>query len=127
MVAKDGQEYTRESIKDNQLSLLLPTIQMILANEESKQKSIRIRDARDREQQRYFTTGQKISIRAPQWLALMEDKITWQVNEPAAQAITRIHQLALEGKEYRGITMIMNRDKSYWSPDPKPHNPEGVW
>ena len=83
------------------------------AFDESKNKSIRIREARKSERKQARESGKILTKRIPAWLEIVDDKI--QTIPEAAESIKYIYKMKLEGLGVRQIAKHLNK-KSAWMP-----------
>ena len=111
--AQDSSRYDKQQVRENQMILLKPIMKMILAYEESLQKSKRIKEARNIYREAYRTKGRRLTKMSPFWLTLNEARDGWEVNTHMVDTIQRIYQWYVDGKSASEIVRILNSDPAY--------------
>ncbi len=100
-------EYTASNISTFGIWIELQ-VSMLLAHEESKKKSGRLREVWS--EKRRTILERKLTPRAPAWLDLSADKRTWIVKKKMADAIRRVFALCVEGFGAGAIARIMQKE-----------------
>lgn len=115
----DGREYRAGDLNDLD-GLLVPLFNMARANEESEQKSRRLKAAWQNKRDRAQANGHKLTGRVPAWLKLRNRE--FEVIPERADVVRRIFELALDGHGKQGIAYRLNQDgvksfgKNGWYP-----------
>jgi DNA invertase Pin-like site-specific DNA recombinase len=99
----DGKSYTKENLDDDPTSLLIALLIFIRANEESKIKSIRVKDAWKRRKKRAVDDGYRLREVYPKWL----DR-DGNIIEERATVVQRIVREYLAGKTMKQIALDLN-------------------
>lgn len=106
----DGREYTKDSLDDDPIALLLSLVYFMRANEESETKSRRLSAAWENKRAKAYESKLPMTARIPSWLKL--DKITnkFEVDEARADVVRRIFQLYVDGEGQHGIAKRLNAE-----------------
>ena len=102
----DNKEYSRESITENPYELISSISMFVLANAESKHKSIRLSKAWDSKRENILT--KKLTSRCPAWLKLDDNKKAFSVIEGRDLLVQRIFKMAIDGIGNKTIAKILN-------------------
>jgi len=104
-VVANDRKYTQKSVAKDQFSLLEPIFTFIRANEESRTKGVRVRDAWNAKRK----SGLPLTHQTPAWCRLDGGKIT--LDEPKAATVRRIFTMARTMGPKR-IARVFNQDKT---------------
>jgi DNA invertase Pin-like site-specific DNA recombinase len=102
---KDGQVYSKDSIRENWTKLIIALAEMARSHEESATKSLRIKQSWAKKR----AAGEILTKICPAWLHWVDDG--WKIKEDKANVVRRIYQLALDGNGAPTIARILNEDK----------------
>jgi DNA invertase Pin-like site-specific DNA recombinase len=129
----DNKEFTRESINDNPMDLMMSLAILSRGHEESLIKSKRVRAAWN--SKRKNITNKKLTAQCPAWLRLSKDKTTFTIIPERREIINRIFKLKLEGLGSESIAKKLNKEEKvkqqqslpFWLPKPRRKNSFGGW
>ena len=105
----DGQIYNAQDIIENPHKLFISLSVMIRANEESKTKSGRIKQARDARRKKAAEQDVKFRIYTPPWCRFEDGK--YVVDEAKAKIINNLFHRYVNGHGIYTITKELNADK----------------
>lgn len=95
------------------------------ANDESVQKSRRLKQRRESERNEARKLGRRLNGKAPAWLRRTEDG--FEVIPEAARTIQRIFDLKISGVTSHAIERQLNADAEWVPPKQKPNQKSGGW
>jgi hypothetical protein len=117
---QDGQEWSRENIRENPYRLFAALAVMMRAHEESNSKGLRIRAKFDKKRTE-ATEGKPFTSRRPGWLDWDKDTKQFLVIPERAKVVQTIYELADQGRSHHRIAQILNEqdeptwgDSAYW-------------
>ncbi len=100
VTASDGKEYSRESVEADPMSFIYSTLLMVKANDESEQKSRRVKAAVRRQCEAWIAgkqNGRIVNGRDPGWVQWNEDKNRFEHIPERAEAMRLAISLFLKG------------------------------
>ncbi|WP_431284201.1 recombinase family protein [Humitalea sp. 24SJ18S-53] len=104
----DERAYTKRTLDDDPMSLLLALLTFIRGNEESETKARRLRAAWVGKRQK--AAEKPLTSICPAWLELDRATERFAVREERAEVVRRIFRLAAEGVGLHGIAQQLNDD-----------------
>ena len=113
---RDGMKYNKEILQDNPNALMVSIMYMVLAHEESKGKSVRIRAAK--KNQRSQLDVKKFTAMCPFWLRLDKNRNKFIPIQERVKIIKEIYKQALRGNGSYTIARQLNEKKTpIWQGD----------
>jgi len=103
----DQRIYSKESIERNQMDLMIASITMMRAHEESRTKSVRLAAAWENKR-KSARNGQITKQKIPHWLAYSKDGKEIQLIEERAQLINKVFELSRDGWGVYSIAKDLN-------------------
>lgn len=91
----DNKEYTEKSLDEDPMQMLMSILTFMRANEESKVKSIRVKEAVVRKRKDAVGGGKALSSRCPAWLKVEDSK--YVVIEERSEVVQRIFKMYISG------------------------------
>jgi len=104
----DGQEYSKKSVDENPLQLIVSITVLMRGHEESKTKSQRLQKAW--EFKRKNIDNKKLTSMCPGWLKLSKDKTEFIIIEKRADIINKIFQWSASGIGRATIVKKLNEE-----------------
>ncbi len=104
----DGRVYTAEGLDGNPIDLLVSILTFMRANEESEQKSRRVKESWAA--RRALGAAYKNAKMAPLWITLDKAKDAWVVDKAKAKVVLRVFKEYLEGVGCDTIARHLNED-----------------
>jgi len=105
----DGRRYTKQTMHNDFMSLMVTIVSMFRAHDESKVKSERVRAAWESKKKQAAVDGKPITKMCPAWLAVNESAFV--IIPENAAAIKRVFDLAtIDGLGQRAIMTRMNKE-----------------
>ncbi|HEX8820471.1 MAG TPA: recombinase family protein [Archangium sp.] len=104
----DGRVYTREVLDTDPMALIMSILVFIRANEESANKSIRIKQAWTGKRQK--AAQKPLTSVAPLWLRLDKETGQWNVLPECVEVVRRIFRDYLAGQGAMSITVALNKE-----------------
>jgi DNA invertase Pin-like site-specific DNA recombinase len=110
---QDGNEWSREQIRENPMMLLQAIITMVRAHEESKIKGDRVRKAYDKKRANAAAgvKGKPFTRQLPAWLSWNERTERFNVNKERGKIVQAIYKMADEGRSHHTIAKALNERK----------------
>ena len=106
----DGKQYTKKTLDEDQLSLMMAILTFIRAHEESAIKGRRVRAAWDNKRTRAVEHGTPLTKRTPGWLILgANGKL--RLDQRRAALVRRVFKMTLSGLGQNAIALAFNREK----------------
>ena len=106
---QDNKIYTHASVSDNFGDLMISLGIMQRAHEESKAKSLRIKEAWQQKRKNAVATNKKITGNCPSWLKLNKDTDEFESVPEHEETINRIFRMALDGIGKVTIARTLNK------------------
>lgn len=103
----DRRQYTRRSLDDDPMSLMLAILTFIRANEESVTKAGRLRRAW--EAKRSAAGKKPLTARCPAWLKMRPDRSGFEAIPERAEVVQEVFRMAAEGIGQHAIAAELNR------------------
>lgn len=104
----DEREWSREEMRQNPYRIMESLMTMIRANDESANKSRRVRAAWERK--RAKAAERPMTAKGPAWLQLDKQTGQFQIIEERAEVVRRIYADALDGRGQHLIAETLNRE-----------------
>ena len=104
----DDRLYSRESIRNNSVELIVSIAVMMRSHDESMTKSVRRKASGERQRKELIETGKKLSRKTHFWLSLASLYDEYVVDEDGAAAVRLIFKLAQQGLGYLRISQKLN-------------------
>ncbi|NOK36531.1 recombinase family protein [Corallococcus exercitus] len=105
----DGRAYTEDILNNDPMALIMSLLVFIRANEESANKSIRLKAMWTGK--RAKATQKPLTSNGPAWLRLNKDTGQWHVLAECADVVRRIFQEYLSGRGQGAITTSLNQER----------------
>jgi DNA invertase Pin-like site-specific DNA recombinase len=109
VTTKDGRCYDSEALRTDTMSLLVSLLDMVRANEESRIKGARVRQAWTRKKQEDARAGKVITKKVPSWLRVNEEGRIEVVEEKAA-TVRLMYEWAASGMGQQAVTQRLRRE-----------------
>ncbi|MEX0998773.1 MAG: recombinase family protein [Thermodesulfobacteriota bacterium] len=125
---QDKRQYDKDIIDKNPTELLISIILMSAAHDESRKKSIRVREA-TKEKRRKLSNNEikRFSTRCPLWVKWSDKKEEFVPIPEVCDVIKLIFKKRLEGKGSYKIEKELNLEPNVWKPPIKGRNKSGGW
>jgi DNA invertase Pin-like site-specific DNA recombinase len=104
----DRQHYSRESIKQNPMQLMISILTLVRANEESATKSIRVKAAKAAA----LKAGKKQG-KCPFWLRQSGDGMSFEIIEEKAELVRTMFRMRLDGIGSLRIAQYLNTEHDF--------------
>lgn len=106
----DRKEYSRQSVSENPINLLLSLLVLMRANEESETKASRLRASWERKRELAKAEGKRMTSRGPAWMEPSVDGQGFDLIPERAEIVRRIFQDTLEGKGQERIALELTQE-----------------
>lgn len=117
----DGRRYTRETLQNDPITLLITILGFMRGNEESATKARRLKAVW--EAKRANALVKPVTSQVPAWLKLDKSRAVFELVEERAVIIQRIFRLTLDGMGKHTVAETLNREAvpvfgrgKYWHP-----------
>ncbi len=108
VTTKDGGEYTKENFNNDIAKLLTSIIYMVQANNESKQKSWRLKEAWKRKRE---NIGKEFySKKCPSWLMPIPKENRFEIIPAKVETVKRMFKMVLDGDHCEGIARKFSKE-----------------
>jgi DNA invertase Pin-like site-specific DNA recombinase len=107
---QDDREYSEATLDEDPHAMLLLTVGFMRAHDESRTKSLRVREAWGKKQGAATSEKKPMTKRLPAWLALSEDRTTIIPIPEKVEVIRRIFREALKGAGQHRIAHLLNQE-----------------
>lgn len=114
----DKQVYSKESVSENPMQLIISILIMVRAHEESLTKSDRVGKAWQRKLTEGLNTHKLVTKAVPKWMRVVDGKI--ELIPERAEVVRRIFSMVKEGLSQDTIVRTLNAEMSGW-------NTSGEW
>lgn len=105
----DKRTYSRESLRENAMELIVSIAVMVRSHDESLTKSVRRRASWEQAKKLAVQSGKKITRKIPFWLSLPDKAGEFKVKEDEAATVRLIFDLAKKGLGYLKISQELNK------------------
>jgi len=106
----DGKAYTKDSLDQDQMSLMWAMMVAIRAHEESSMKGRRMRAAWDAKRTKAAAEGKPMTAACPGWLALDKATGRFKLIAERAKVVRRVFRMVLAGSGVDKIAEVFNRE-----------------
>ena len=104
----NGQVLSKETLEKDPMQLMISIIYMSRAHDESKHKSLRVREAWAAKRKR--AGAEKLSAKCPFWMRLTPDRQRFELIPERVALVERIYQMSAQGLGQMSIARTLNEE-----------------